>query len=238
MNNIITLTKRELLAFFFSIMAYVIMFFFSLFSGYFFYIYLRWESDTNALRHILDLISITTLIITPMITMRLLAEEKKSGTLEMLMTAPVTETQIVLSKFIATMVFYLFLIVPMVVAYTILLGCWGNPEYGSIITGYSGLILLAGVFISIGLFISSFTADQIVAAIVTFVLLLMGWVAGYVGQFLPLPFDKVFEYIGFFDHFGAFRKGLVDTRDLIYFVSLIVFFLFLTVRSLESRRWR
>ncbi len=238
MGNIITLTKRELMAFFLSIMAYVIMFFFLLFSGYFFYIYLRWESDTNAIRYILDMISMTTLIITPMITMKLLSEERRLGTLEMLMTVPVTETQIIISKFMAALVFYVFLIVPMVVAYTILLGLWGNPEYGSIITGYGGLILMAAVFISVGLFVSSFTDNQIVAAIVTFVLLLGGWVIGYVGQFLPAPFSNVFEYLGFFDHFTGFRKGLIDTRDLVYCVSFVVFFLFLTVRSLESRRWR
>lgn len=226
------------MAFFLSIMAYVIMFFFLLFSGYFFYIYLRWESDTNAIRYILDMISMTTLIITPMITMKLLSEERRLGTLEMLMTAPVTETQIIISKFMAAFIFYMFLIVPMVVAYTILLGLWGNPEYGSIITGYGGLILMAAVFISIGLFVSSFTDNQIVAAIVAFVLLLGGWVIGYVGQFLPAPFNSVFEYLGFFDHFTSFRKGLIDTRDLVYCVSFVVFFLFLTVRSLESRRWR
>ena len=170
--------------------------------------------------------------------MRLLAEEKRLGTLEMLMTAPVTEAEIVLSKFIAAFIFYLFLILPMVVAYTTLLGLWGSPEYGSIITGYAGLILLTAVFIAIGLFVSSFTSNQLIAAIVTFIILLVGWVAGYVGQFVPAPFSKAFEYTGFFEHFDAFRKGLIDTRDVIYCLSLIVFFLFLSVRSLESRRWR
>ncbi|MFH1230226.1 MAG: ABC transporter permease [Planctomycetota bacterium] len=238
MRNILILTKRELAAYFYSPLAYVIITAFLFFSGYFFWTYLRWSADATVLRYVLELIGFTSLIISPMITMRLLAEEIKSGTLEILMTAPVTETEVVVSKYITALVFYLSLIIP-TVAYVILLMKWGNPDLGAIISGYAGLICLTGVFLSIGLFVSSLTSNQIVAVIITFIILLIGWVIGYAGEFFQQQYWKdIFKYIGFFDHFDSFRKGLIDSRDIFYSLSLIVFFIFLTVRILESRRWR
>lgn len=238
MNNIITLTRRELAAFFYSPLAYVVITAFLFFSGYFFWSYLRWSADATVLRYVLELIGFTSLIISPMITMRLLAEEKKAGTLEILMTAPITETQVVVSKYISALAFFISLILP-TVAYIILLMKWGNPDLGAIISGYAGLISLTGVFLSIGLFVSSLTSNQIVAVIITFIILLIGWVIGYAGEFFQdAMWKEIFKYIGFFDHFDSFRKGLIDSRDLVYCLSLIVFFLFLTVRNMESRRWR
>jgi len=238
MKNIFTLTRRELAAYFYSPLAYVIMVAFLIFCGYFFYSSLRWSSDATVLRYVLELIGFTSLIIAPMITMRLLAEEKKSGTLELLMTAPITETEVIVSKYIAALFFFTSLILP-TAAYIILLVKWGNPDLGAIISGYVGLICLTGVFLSIGLFVSSLTSNQIVAVIITFILLLIGWVIGYAGEFFQNEMWKsVFKYVGFFDHFDSFRKGLIDSRDLFYCLSTIVFFLFLSSRVLESRRWR
>lgn len=238
MKNILTLSRRELAAYFLSPLAYVIMTAFLIFSGYFFYSTLRFMADASVLREILGLLGFTSMIISTMITMRLLAEEKRSGTLETLMTAPVTETEVVVSKYLSALIFFIALITP-TLAYVILLDIWGNPDYGPIISGYIGLVCMTGVFLSIGLWVSSLTSNQIVAVILTFVILLIGWVIGFSGEFFTQQYWKdVVKFIGFIDHFEAFGKGLVDTRDIVYCLSVILFFLFLTVRTLEARRWR
>ncbi|HLD36272.1 MAG TPA: ABC transporter permease [Planctomycetota bacterium] len=238
MKNIITLSRRELASYFLSPLAYVIMTAFLVFSGYFFYTTLRYMADAMVIREILGLLGFTSLIISTMITMRLLAEEKRSGTLETLMTAPVTETEVVVSKYLSALVFFLALIAP-TAAYVILLDVWGNPDYGPIISGYVGLVCMTGVFLSIGLWVSSMTSNQIVAVILTFVILLIGWVIGFAGDFFSQEYIKnTFKFIGFVQHFDSFGKGLIDTRDVIYCLSTVVFFLFLTVRTLELRRWR
>jgi len=238
MKNIITLSRRELASYFLSPLAYVIMTAFLIFSGYFFYTTLRYMADASVIREILGLLGFISMIISTMITMRLLAEEKRSGTLETLMTAPVTETEVVVAKYISALIFFLALIAP-TIAYVILLDIWGNPDYGTIISGYVGLVCMTGVFLSIGLWVSSLTSNQIVAVIITFVILLIGWVVGYAGDFFTQEYIKnIFKFVGFMNHFDSFGKGLIDTRDIIYCLSMIVFFLFLTVRTLESRRWR
>jgi ABC-2 type transport system permease protein len=238
MKNILTLSRRELSSYFLSPMAYVIMTAFLIFSGYFFYSSLRFIADASVLREILGLLGFTSLIISTMITMRLIAEEKRSGTLETLMTAPITETEVVVAKYLSALVFFMALIAP-TAAYVILLAVWGNPDYGPIISGYAGLVCMTAVFLSIGLWVSSLTSNQIVAVILTFLILLIGWVIGYAGDFFNQEYIKnVFKFIGFVQHFESFGKGLIDTRDVIYCLSTVVFFLFLTVRTLESRRWR
>ncbi|MEK7309870.1 MAG: ABC transporter permease [Planctomycetota bacterium] len=238
MKNILTLSRRELASYFLSPLAYVIMTAFLVFSGYFFYTTLRYMADATVIREILGLLGFTSLIISTMITMRLLAEEKRSGTLETLMTAPVTETEVVVAKYISALVFFLALIAP-TLAYVILLDIWGNPDYGPIISGYVGLVCMTGIFLSIGLWVSSLTSNQIVAVILTFVILLIGWVIGFAGDFFTQEYIKnTFKFVGFVQHFESFGKGLIDTRDIIYCLSTVVFFLFLTVRTLESRRWR
>lgn len=225
-------------AYFYSPLGYVIMTVFLIFSGYFFWSGLSQFPDVSILRYILGLLGFISLIISPMITMRLIAEEKKSGTLELLMTAPVTETQVIVAKYISALLFFIAMIIP-TVAYVFLLMKWGNPDLGAIVSGYVGLICMTAVFLAIGLFISSLTSNQIVAVIITFVLLLILWVIGWVGEGVKdESWRSMLKYIGFGDHLESFGKGLLDSRDLFYCLSTVVFFLFLTVRSLESRRWR
>ncbi|MBI4834700.1 MAG: ABC transporter permease subunit [Planctomycetes bacterium] len=245
MKNIINLTKRECLSYFYTPLAYVIMTGFLFFTGVFFYQIIKEAPNTEAMRGVLDTMSFITLIIMPMITMRLLAEEKKSGTLEMLMTAPVTESEIVLAKFFGGFIFFLFLVIPTFI-YVVMLMMWGNPDLGSLITGYLGLLLMGASFVAIGLFVSSFTSNQIVAAIITFVILIIGWIFGWISmsltkstspEFIKL-LGNVMTYLGFFEHLDAFRKGLIDSRDVVYYLSLIGLFLFLSVRIVESKRWK
>lgn len=259
MKNILVLTKRECLAYFYTPLAYVIMTGFLFFIGFFFYQIMSVSPNSESMREILDMVSFISLIIMPMITMRLLADEKRTGTLEMLMTAPITEAEIVISKFLGGFIFYIFLVIPTLI-YVLLLVLWGNPDLGSLAAGYIGLLLMGASFVAIGLFVSSFTANQIVAAIITFVILIMGWVIGWLAAqggrgvvtFLNLvlgwlvgkmdsltrPLTDALKYLAFFEHLDTFRKGLIDSRDVIYFISLIVLFLFFTIRILESRRWK
>jgi len=183
--------------------------------------------------------AITLLFVTPMITMRLLSEEAKTGTLQTLMTTPVTDFEVVLAKFIAGMIFYLVMIAPTIV-YCIML-YWladPNPDLGQMVAGYIGLTLLGGLFVSMGLMFSSLTQNQIVAAISALVVLLLLWVLGWAASHASGVLKDMLEYLGIGKHLASFRKGLIDTRDVIYFLSLTVFALFLTVRSVESRKWR
>jgi ABC-2 type transport system permease protein len=260
MRNILTLAQRELAAYFLSPLAYVIMTAFLFFVGVVFYQTLTETPDSESMRDLLGGISFITLFIMPMLTMRLLAEEKRSGTLEMLMTAPVTESEIVLAKFLGGLIFYILLIIP-TFAYVILLVAWGKPDLGALIAWYSGLILMAAAFVALGLFVSSFSNNQLVAAIITFILLLVGWwiipwtaatVSGGIVSFLNLilgwlvgkldnlttTITEVFQYLGIVKHLITFAKGLIDSRDVVYFISVTVLFLFLSVRVVESRRWK
>jgi ABC-2 type transport system permease protein len=259
MKNIFVLTKRECLAYFYTPLAYVVMTGFLFFVGVFFYQIMSISPNSESMRDVLDMMSFISLIIMPMITMRLLAEDKRTGMFEMLMTTPITEAEIVISKFLGGFFFYLFLVLPTLI-YVLLLILWGNPDLGALVSGYLGLILMGASFVAIGLFVSSLTANQIVAAIITFVILISGWILGWTASqiskgivtFLNLilswafgKFDALtskltdmFGYLAFFEHLDAFRKGLIDSRDLIYFLSIITLFIFLTIRVVESKRWK
>jgi ABC-2 type transport system permease protein len=170
--------------------------------------------------------------------MRLVAEEKRSGTYEMLMTAPVTEFEVAMSKYIAAVSFYLFMLAPTLL-YIYILARHGRPDYGTVTSGYVGVIMLACVYLAIGLLVSSLTNSQMVAGAVTLVILLLMWVIGWAGENARSDVVReVFAYLSFSRHLEAFGKGLIDTRDVVYYASVIFMCLFGTVRSLESRRWR
>lgn len=235
--NLITLFRRELGAFLVSPFGYVVACAFLLFTGRFFHYALVQTQSTAVMKDVLEVIDVFSMILVPMITMRLIAEERKSGTLEMLVTAPVTDLEIVLSKFAAAQVYFILLIAPTLL-YVELLRRHGTPDYGSIAAGYLGLVLISAVFLSIGLFVSACTRNQIVAGIVTFVVLLLVWMLGLSASQFPDWAAPVARYVAFFPHFEPFRKGLVDSRDLVYFLSVTALALFGTVRVLELRRWR
>lgn len=238
MRNILTLTRREWLSYFYSPFAYIVMTAFVLFVGFFFYSYVKSYQDSDAWRFIIGIVEqFTALIIAPILTMRLLAEEKRQGTLEMLMTAPITELEIVLAKFLAVLSFYIFLLIP-TAAYMLLLALWGKPDFGALISGYIGLVLMTGVFLAIGLFFSSLTSHQLVAALFTFVFILLLFLLDWLSQSLTGWTREVAEYAALWGHLENFGKGLIDSRDVVYALSIIIFFLFLTVRVVESKRWR
>ncbi len=233
MRKVLALTWREINSYFFSPLAYIVLTVFLLAVGFFFYATLV-QAD---MRIIVSIMSFILLLMTPMITMRLLAEEARSGTVEMLMTAPVTDFQVIMSKFIGAMVFYCALILPTAV-YVIILAVLGDPDPGPIFTGYLGLFLLGGLFVSVGVLASTLTSSQIVAAIVALVALLLLWVIGLTSSWTHGVLADFLRYLGILQHLDSFEKGLIDTRDLVYYVTLTGFFLFVSVRMLESRKWR
>ncbi len=233
MRKVIALTWREISSYFLSPVAYIVLTVFLLFSGFFFYVTMIEAS----MRGIMSIISFIALLTVPMITMRLLAEETRSGTVEMLLTAPVTDFQVILSKFLGAMAFYCSMLLPTGI-YVIILAKLGDLDPGPVFTGYLGLLLLGGVFMSAGIFTSTLTSNQIVAAITALIGLLMLWILGAIPGDTPgVPADFL-RYVGIIGHLASFAKGVIDTRDVVYYVTVTGFFLFISIRVLESRKWR
>ena len=182
-------------------------------------------------------VTILVLFLLPMVTMRTYSEEKRSGTIELLLTSPITDWQIILGKFIGAMALYgAMLLVTMI--HLGLLFYFGRPEWKPVLTAYLGLLLLGGCFVSVGLFISSLTKNQIVAGMVTFAVFLLLWVITWIGSFSGPTVDQLTQYLSIVDHLDDFGKGVLDTTHIIYYLSFITFGLFLTSKSVESERWR
>jgi ABC-2 type transport system permease protein len=183
--------------------------------------------------------TVVMLFLLPAITMRTYSEEKRSGTIELLLTSPVTDTEIIMGKFLGAMGLYVSMLALTLVHMSILF--WfaePNPEWKPILTTYLGLILMGGCFISVGLLISSLTKNQIVAAAVTFAVFLMLWVINWIGSFLGPTGQAIVTHLSLTDHFEDFTRGVIDTKHLIYYVSFISLGLFLTAKSVDSERWR
>lgn len=238
------LFQREMQAYFYSPMAWMVMAAYLFFCGYsaayVIDIYNANRLDIS-MRDIFYNMEFLALLVAPMISMRLVAEERKSGTLEMLVTAPVSDVEIVLAKFAGALVFYITLMVPTLL-YLYILSQHATLEYGSVLTGYLGQVLIGALFLSLGLLVSTVCKDQIVAALVSLVSLfifysLSGYAESVDTKFLGINWREVVVYVGFMSHYESFRKGVLDSRDLLYYLSVTGVFLFLSVRSLESRRW-
>jgi ABC-2 type transport system permease protein len=182
-------------------------------------------------------VSVILLFTLPLITMRTYAEEKRSGTIELLLTSPLTDLQIVIGKFLGGMVLYIAMLAVTLVHMAFLFA-YGNPEWRPIATGYLGLLLMGGCFLSLGLFVSSLTRNQIIAGMVTFAVFLMFWVINWIATFMgPTP-QAVLNYLSITEHLNDFARGVIDTKHLVYYFSFIAFSLFLTVRAVDSERWR
>jgi len=171
------------------------------------------------------------------LTMRSFAEEKKSGTLELLVTSPITNTQLLLGKFLAAYTFLLVLLA-LTFIYQAVLFIFGNPDLLPIISGYIGFMLLGAAFVSIGVFVSSLTSNQIVSALVTFAIFLIFWVINWAGLFSGEFVSNILEHISVTEHFGKFVRGTIETSGIVYFITLTLFGLFLADQSIESWKWR
>jgi ABC-2 type transport system permease protein len=181
--------------------------------------------------------STITLFLVPMITMRLFAEEKRSGTMELLLTSPVTDNQIILGKWLGAMLLYLC-ILAMSMINIALLFLWGKPDIRPVLVAYLGLLLQGGCLLAIGGFISTLTRNQIIAGGVTFFVCLLLWLLNWATSFDTTGWASVINYLSIVTHFDNFSKGVIETKDIVFYLSMIFFSLFITSRSMESLRWR
>jgi ABC-2 type transport system permease protein len=193
--------------------------------------------NQQVIRGVMQNVTILVLFLMPMVTMRAYAEEKRSGTIELLLTSPLTDFQIVMGKFLGALALWVVMLAVSLI-HMGLLFIYGNPEWKPIATAYLGLLLLGGCFIALGLFISSLTKNQIVAGMVTFAVFLLLWIIEWIGSFSGPTVDKLTTYLSIIGHFDDFSKGVIDTTHVIYYLSFITFGLFLTAKSVDSERWR
>jgi ABC-2 type transport system permease protein len=254
--NWLPIYKKELRSYFSSPIAYVLFFFFAAINGawWFFwdfqrYLILSIQATQNpyyaealnvnemVIRNLFGNIALVLLFCLPLLTMRLFAEEKKNGTYELLFTLPIRDGETLMGKFLAVWT-VLALMLALSAIYPGVMALLTNPEPWPILTGYLGMLLLGGAFIALGIFVSSLTENQIIAAFATYglllVLLSLGWTSGWVG----ITAAAVLKDLNIFLHLQEFLKGVLDTKDVVFYLLFTLFFLFLTLRSLESKRWR
>jgi len=247
--------KKEMRLFFGSPVAYVVFTFFLLISGWFFSQIFLYYSDISmrsfmqpgmaqslnitesVMRPLFTNMSVVLLFFMPMLTMRLFAEEKKSGTMELLLTYPVRDGEVLAGKFLAAGALYVILL-GLTLVYPGLIAYFTRVEWGPILTGYLGLVLTGATFLAVGVLISSLTENQIVAGFGTFGVLLALWIIGWGAEFAAGNLRAVLQYLSITEHMDTFSRGLIDTKDLVYYGSAIALALFLTLRSLDSKRWR
>jgi len=189
------------------------------------------------IRPLLMNISVIGLFVTPMISMRLFSEEKFSGTIELLMTSPVRDLEVILGKWLGALTLYAALLGVSAINLGLLF-FYGTPDWKPILVGYLGLLLQGGCLLAIGAFISTTTRNQIVAALITFDLCLLLWVFDWVSSYETAAWAQVMSYVSVLTHFEPFAKGVLDSKDVVFYLSFIFLGLFLTARSLESLRWR
>ncbi|MBI4263878.1 MAG: ABC transporter permease subunit [Acidobacteria bacterium] len=255
MNNVLAIAQRELKSYFVSPIAYIVIGFAAIMFGYFF-ISLLYYFDRVSLQagvgfggpetvNVNEMlisplflnVSVILLFTLPMVTMRTYSEEKRSGTIELLLTAPLTDVQIVFGKFLGGLALYGAMLAVTLVHIGFLFA-FGNPEWPPVLAGYVGLLLMGGCFLSLGLFVSSLTRNQIVAGMVTFAVFLLFWVINWIASFTGPTTQGVLNYLSIVEHLNDFARGVIDTKHLVYYVSFIAFSLFLTVRAVDSERWR
>jgi gliding motility-associated transport system permease protein len=256
MRNTLAIAHKELRAYFASPIAYIVIGFFALLFGWFYIGILDWfvrqgmqmgqfgmqgpqnmNVNQQMIRPLLLNMTVVFLFLLPLVTMRTYAEEKRSGTIELLLTSPLTDLQIVLGKFLGAMVLYSAMLAVTMIHFGLLFK-FGNPDWKPLAVAYLGLFLFGGCFISVGLFISSLTKNQIVAGAATFGVFLLLWVVDWIGQSLGPTGESLTKYLSMTEHLDDFVKGVIDTKHLVYYVSFITFGLFLTMRSVDAERWR
>lgn len=254
MRNILAIAGKELRGYFASPIGYVLVGFYALLFGWFFYTLVAFferqsmqmamggpggslNINQMLVAPLLMNATVIMLLVFPLITMRTYAEEKRSGTMELLLTSPITDWQIILGKFIGALGLYAAMLAVTVVHMGVLF-VFGTPEWKPIATGYLGLLLMGGSFLSLGLFISSLTRNQIVAGMITFSVFLLLWVINWVSSFVGPTAQAVLNTLSVTEHFDDFAKGIIDTKHLVYYLSFIAMGLFLTMKSVDSERWR
>ncbi len=235
MRNTRAIAFKEFKSYLASPMAYIVTGIFLVGTGFFFSISPTTYFETS-ISGFLQTASILLLLLAAVLTMRLLAEEKKMGTLELLLTAPVRDSEVILGKFLGSLGILAAMLV-LTFYYPILLLLFGDPDMGPIGTGYLGLFLLGSASLAIGIFASSLTSNQLVAAMVAGGILFTLWFIGMAASFLPEALGEVISFLSLSNYFPDFVRGIIDTRGVIYYLSITALFLFLAIRSLENSRW-
>jgi gliding motility-associated transport system permease protein len=254
MRNVLTIYRKELRSYFVSPIAYLLLLMFALIFGFFFwnslgyFAFIGMESQMRGqmmpmnineqiIRPLLSNVSVIGLFFIPMITMRLFAEEKRSGTIELLVTSPIRDIEVILGKWLAAVSLYACMLLVTGLNFGFLFK-YGNPDWKPLLIGYLGLLLQAGALLAIGTFISTLTKNQIIAGAATFGVCLLLWVVGWVGEYETAAWAQVLSYMSVVSHFESFAKGVLDAKDAVFYVTLIFLGLFFTARSMESLRWR
>lgn len=255
MRNIVAIADKELRSYFVSPIAYVVVGLFALLFGWFFVaslsVMVRFSMQAGMfgggpqsininefmLRPMLANTAIVLLFFLPFLTARAYAEEKKSGTIELLLTSPLSDLEIILGKFLGVLALFV-LMLAVTALHMVILFWYGEPELGPMLSGYLGLLLMGASFISVGLLVSSATRNQIVAGVVTFAVLLLFWVLTWLADSLGPTSGAILSYLSLLEHFDDFSKGVIDTKHVAYYVSFIAFGLFLTAKAVDTERWR
>jgi ABC-2 type transport system permease protein len=254
MKSVWTITKKELKTFLFSPIAYILTAFFLLVSGFFFYNILAWANDqtmrmmqSGYMEHaninqmlfqpFFNNMTIILMFLLPLLTMRLFADEKKMRTEELLLTSPLRLSSIIIGKYLAALIIYTMILL-LTATFAIFVFAYGNPEPAPLLTGYLGLFLLGAVFIAIGLFASALTENQVIAAVIAFSTIILIWVISWVGENGPGAWKGILIYLSFFSHFKNMVTGVIDTQDIVYYLTFIFLSLYLTRSVFEFRKWR
>ena len=247
--------KKEMRLYFTSPVAYVVVTIFLLIAGYFFYSIFAFFTlasmqsamnpamarDLNVtdsvMRPLFSNVSVILLLLLPLLTMRLFAEERRSGTIELLLTFPVRDGAVLIGKYLAAFALYAVML-GLTVLYPGIVAYFARLETGPVFTGYLGLLLMGAAFIAVGIFTSSLTENQIVAAITTFGTLLIFWILGWSADYAGGAVGRGLQHLSILEHNESFAKGVLDTKDIIYYLNFTILALFLALRSLEARRWK
>jgi gliding motility-associated transport system permease protein len=237
MRNVLYIAGKELRSYFVSPVAYIIVAFWLVATGFFF-----WSSVVSVgeatVRYVFNVLTILLLLVTPALTMRLLAEESRTGTLELLLTAPVKDWSVVLGKWVASVVLFIAMMALTLFYPLLLVMLGGNPDWGPIWSGYIGVLLLGMAFLSVGIFASALTSNQMVSAVVAFVILLLLFIIGQVAGNVAAGVGEFLAKLSLVDRYDAFTRGIVDLKDVVFYLSFTAVVLFITVQVLEGRRYR
>ncbi len=235
MRNALTIAGKELRSYFVSPMAYVIMFFYLGICGLTFCIISTGSQAMADMQPTLGTMLFIALMVAPIITMGLLAQEQSTGSIELLMTNPVRDWEVVIGKYLAAVGLFVLLLV-ISLEFPLIMEKYGDPDWGAIMVGYLGVLLAGMAFLAISLFASSLTNNQIVAAVMGIFMLLFFWLIGFLSERVSESLGDIARHVSIFYNYQDFAKGIVDVKPIVYFLSLTGFALFLTVRSLENRR--
>ena len=238
MSNIGVISRKELGAYLISPMAYVVTAVFLALSGTFFSAHLVMTNYTDtSIRGFVNAAPVLIILFAVVLTMRSVTEERKLGTWELLLTSPVRDADIILGKFVGSLA-VLVIMLGLTLYYTGLLTVFGDPDLGPIATSYLGLLLLGSASLSVGIFASTLSSNQIVSAVVSGGILFGLWILGTIGRYVPAAFQEVLSHFSLSEHFPAFVRGVVDTRSVVYYLSVTAMFLYLAVASIDTGRWR